>query len=117
MEHLSYRCAILILMFGCALSSGGQTPSSAEELVNLGKAEMDKGNMDDAMADFTKAISIDPKYAMAYHGRGTILLQKGDFDAAIADYNRALELAPRFANSYRNRGTARWLKGDLDGAL
>ena len=49
------------------------------------------------IADFNRAIELDPKQPRAYMNRGFAKQAKGDHDGAIADYNRALELAAKLA--------------------
>ena len=44
------------------------------------------------MADYDQAIQLNPKYARAYHNRGSAWGNKGDLDRAIADYNQAIRL-------------------------
>src|SRR5262249_36006792 len=65
-----------------------------------------------ALADFNRAIALDPRSAWAYFGRGTILGEQGRFDEAIADFDRAVELDPQFALAYANRGLARLRRGE-----
>src|SRR5262249_35167700 len=45
-----------------------------------------------AIADYSKVIELDPKYALAYHNRGLAYEKKGDTDHAVADYRKVLEL-------------------------
>lgn len=49
---------------------------------------------DNAITDFTKAISIDSKFASAYYGRGQTWYQKGDLERAMFDAKEALRLSP-----------------------
>jgi tetratricopeptide (TPR) repeat protein len=56
---------------------------------------MKKGNLDLALADFDKAIGIDPELAGAYADRGHAYELKGDRDKAIADYRKSLSLKSR----------------------
>ena len=55
--------------------------------------------MDDAIADYGRAIGIEPKNAVAYRDRGHAYKDKGDLDRAMADYNRAIELEPKSADT------------------
>ena len=71
----------------------------------------------DAIADYAKAIEIDPRYANAYVGRGMVYRLKGDNDHAIADYTQAIEINPRYAIAYFNRGSAFEAKGEHDRAI
>ena len=54
-----------------------------------------QGDLDRAIADYTQAIQLNPKYAPAYYNRGSAWGNKGDFDRAIADYSQAILLDPK----------------------
>jgi Tfp pilus assembly protein PilF len=51
-----------------------------------------KGDLDGAIADFTRAIAINPRAAGAYNGRGDVRKAKGDLAGAIADYQHTVAL-------------------------
>jgi tetratricopeptide (TPR) repeat protein len=94
--------------------------------VGRGLAWINKGELDRAIADFTQAIRLNPKDALAYSNRGLTWADKGDFDRAIVDYTTAIRLAPLprsdlpgipHVNIHHNRGIAWAKKGDLDRAL
>jgi tetratricopeptide (TPR) repeat protein len=82
-----------------------------------GCAEQVKGDLDDAIADMTKAIELKPDFVVAYVGRGLVKGHKGDFDGAIADFTKTIELKPDAILAYVNRSVAKRMKGDLDGAI
>ncbi len=42
--------------------------------------------MEAAIADYTRAIELDPEFAGAYWGRGDSYYHFGDYENAIADY-------------------------------
>jgi lipoprotein NlpI len=90
---------------------------SAADYNNRGNAKRDKSDLDGAIADYNRALELDPKFAAAYNNRGIAKVRKDDFDGAIADYSRALELDPKFAAAYRRRGIAEQAKSDFDGAI
>jgi tetratricopeptide (TPR) repeat protein len=46
------------------------------------------------MADYNKAIALNPDDAYAYDERSYLNYTKGDFDGAMADYNKAIALNP-----------------------
>lgn len=77
-----------------------------------GKAYLNKGDYDRAIADFNTFIQLDPNRADAYRDRGTAYGIKGDLDRAIADFDRAIELDPRLKGAHYNRALAYELKGD-----
>jgi tetratricopeptide (TPR) repeat protein len=92
-------------------------PRSAGVYVNLGHILDQKGDLDDAIADYQQAINLKPKYAMAHGGLGLAFLKKGDLKEAIAELRQALELNPNHWNALNNLGLALATMGDPDGAI
>jgi lipoprotein NlpI len=100
------------------------TAVADRELVKVTQARADEleqwrgaGNYDAAIADFDRAIKLDPKNAGAYCARGDVKQAKGDWDGAIADYNRCIELEPTNDEAYEGRGIANQAKGNNDLAI
>ena len=52
------------------------------------------GNIDGALADYSKAIELDPAYRDAFANRAVLYDHKGDKERAIADYRAALAKNP-----------------------
>ncbi len=69
-----------------------------------GKMYDQKGDHVHALADYTMAIALAPRFPRAYNNRGIIYGKHGDYLRAIADFNQALALYPGFAQAYNNRG-------------
>jgi lipoprotein NlpI len=65
-----------------------------------------KEDLDGALADFDRAIELDPKQSILYIARGGVKATKGDSNGAIADCNRAIELDPKQSSAYSIRGYA-----------
>lgn len=84
---------------------------------NRGTARRAMGDLDGAIADYSRAIELDPREPKGYYNRGSAKQEKNDLDGAIADFSRAIELNPQYVFAYNNRGTARLDKGDPDGAI
>jgi tetratricopeptide (TPR) repeat protein len=63
-------------------------------LCNRGKAKLEDGDLDGAIADCTKAIDINPKLADPWNNRAIARIEKGDIDGAISDFTKLLELRP-----------------------
>ena len=66
---------------------------------NSGLAKGRSGNHQGAIADFNKAIAINPKLAIAYGDRGVSKKALGDYQGAIADYNKAIEINPQYTDA------------------
>jgi len=51
--------------------------------------------IDQAIADESRAIQIEPLHPRAYNARGNAYYIKGDIELAIQDYDAQLEIAPQ----------------------
>jgi len=83
-----------------------------------------QGDLDGAIANFDRAITLSPRDATAYLNRGLALQRKGEFSRAAADLDRAVRYAPSEARGhyYRSlllsqRGEADRAKADADRAV
>ena len=92
-------------------------PKDAAGYNRRGIAWSEKRDYDRAIADYTEALRLNPKYHFAYYNRGIAWRNKGDADRAIADYSEALRLHPAYADAYNNRGIAWASKRDYDRAI
>jgi tetratricopeptide (TPR) repeat protein len=84
---------------------------------NLGVALAAKGQLDEAIACFQKAIALEPELANSHNNLGDALKDKGQVDQAIACYQQALALEPKFARAHYNLGVALAAKRQLDEAI
>ena len=72
---------------------------------NLGMVLFQKGQVDEAIAQFQKALEINPNSRRTHYNLGNALFQKGQLDEAIAQYQKALEINPNyFAEAHYNLG-------------
>src|ERR1019366_6643794 len=69
-----------------------------------------------AIAEYTKAIKLNPNDAHAYLNRGLAKFSLEDDRGAITDCNKAIELNPNYAMAYYLRGSAKLPLKDKDGA-
>jgi serine/threonine protein kinase/regulator of sirC expression with transglutaminase-like and TPR domain len=72
----------------------------------MARSWMAKGAVEEAMAEYSKAIELDPKNATAWYDRATAYAILTQWDQAIADYSRAIELEPKNAFWWTQRGRA-----------
>ena len=84
---------------------------------NRGIAHYRLGNLEHSIADFDRAIRINPRLADAYNNRGNVWQTKGNLENALLDFDRAIQLNPRHHHAFNNRANLRLAKGDLRGAI
>jgi len=76
-------------------------PNDPFALVDRGSLYHDYGEYDKAIADFSKAIHIDPENYRAYHMRGMTYGTIGESERAIRDFRSMLEIEPNSYDAYR----------------
>ncbi len=96
----------LILLFSLVTPIYSQTAKSYFE---TGYEKYNRGDYKGAIQDYTKAIELNPRYALAYHWRGNAKFSLKDYRGAIQDYTKAIELDPKNAWLYLNRGHVKFL--------
>ena len=69
-----------------------------------------------AVADYNKAIEINPNFADHYFNRGNEKGYLKDYYGAIADYTKAIELDPNYSIAYFTRGASKEKLADMSGA-
>ena len=85
-----------------SLTSGRQ----ASIYCDRGVAKWRLRQLDAALSDLSKAISLSPDYAPAYNNRGTVYMDLNRPEDARKDFDRAIALSPHFGAAYNNRGNA-----------
>ncbi len=75
----------LVLLAGC-----GPKPIKPDSLMdtpenhfNQGMRELDRGDLDEAMAEFQRALDLDPDYAEGFSGQALVWAKKEDFKQAL----------------------------------
>ena len=92
-------------------------PKEGISFYNLGVALHGKGQLDEAIAAYNKALQLEPDEPKALNNLGLALDNKGLFDEAIAALNKALQLEPDDPDALSNLGNALANKGQFDGAI
>ncbi len=89
------------------LSPVSQKPSvlvTAQDYFAQGDYEYERGACNAAIAAYTRAIEIDPKFAEAYNNRAYTYMVQHNYAEALPDLNKAIELRPDYVNALMNRG-------------
>jgi len=118
LSYLTYnRCGIWkdnITLWNDVLS---QYPDVLQGCVNRGDAYKANGEYDKAIADYSRALKIDPLRAEVYASRGHMYTELKEYDKAIADLDYSLKLKPELSGAYLNRGNLYRVKGDYNKAI
>lgn len=85
--------------------------------ISSGIAKQESGDYNGAIADFDRAIEIEPDNVGVVVNRAISRQNIGDYSGAIADWDCALELKPDDGGWYVNRGIVKEAIGDYYGAL
>ena len=76
-----------------------------------------KGALEPALADYDRALALEPGGVDALYHRGCVREKLGRLDDAIADFSAVLRLDPNHIKASYARGAARNLKGDFSQAI
>jgi tetratricopeptide (TPR) repeat protein len=78
---------------------------TADTLMTAAEADFSQGKMDEALANYQKALDIDPHLYEAALFCGDVYLQKGDYTQAEAWYQKAIAIDPNREIAYRYSAT------------
>jgi protein O-mannosyl-transferase len=92
----------------------GQVPQA---YFSLGTVFLEKEELDSALAYYSKALELNPKYVEAYENRGYIYEKMGRFYEAASDYSKSIDLRPSRYQAYYNRAGVFSKMGSPESAL
>ncbi len=101
------RFDLAVAAYDDALKDTSLSPArQATLMTDRGVAKWRMKQPDAAVADFTKAISLNPDYMTAYNNRGVVFMEMNRVEEAYKDFERAIALSPAFGAAYANRANA-----------
>lgn len=90
---------------------------SAREHLSNGRAALQEGRLNQAIADLSTAVSLDPKLGEAHNLLGVAYAQKGMQDRAKEAYERAVKAEPDDAQTLNNLGFSLYQNGNYRAAV
>lgn len=96
---------------------GSNLLANASSLVTIGNQLLDKGSLDEALANFSQAIALEPGNAMAYADRGMTYIWKHDYARARKDIGQAYALDTHNAIVFHGRGMLALRAGNTSEAI
>lgn len=91
---------------GKSANGAANSHETAKKWNSQGNTLAKKGNYNDAIKAYTKAIEIDPNYAAPWSNIGACLYDKGKYWDAIDYFNKAIGIDPTFAKAWCGKGRA-----------
>ena len=85
--------------------NAGKQHSLNVDNVSPGNNYLQKGEIDEAISNFSKAIEITPEYIYAYINRGKVYQMKKQYVKAFLDFSKAREIEPNYAPVYTFRAS------------
>jgi tetratricopeptide (TPR) repeat protein len=98
-------------------SQSKSTQPKGDDYILQASESSKRGDFQAEIAEYDKAIALNPKYAAAYSNRGHARSSMGDKQGAIKDYTQAIKIDPKYVDGYYNRGVVRGELGDKQGAI
>lgn len=95
---------VLCIFLSISLLAGIANAQDAESYFSSGKAKARSGDFKGAVAEFNKAIELNPKDINYYLQRGMALGLTEDYEGAIKDYTTVLNNDPKQVFAYISRG-------------
>jgi tetratricopeptide (TPR) repeat protein len=96
--------ALIVIAVNAPMLSAARMRAITE--TNLGTALHEAGRLDEAVARYEQAVSLQPDYVPAYNNLGVTLRAQGKVDAAIAAYERGLAVDDDYADLHFNLANA-----------
>lgn len=92
-------------------------PPDASYYKNRGNANFVMGEYDAAVADYSKALEMNPTDSTTFFSRGMAYFNKKNFIPAIGDFDKVIELDPTESMAFYHRGVALENTGKFEKAL
>lgn len=122
-----FICALVLVaplaMVATQARALAQQPDTAEEYLRRGNANLRRGDLTGAVANYDKSLEINPQSAEAHFKRGQVRRTLGDLDGAIEDYESAVAIDEKLvisrdvADAYYKRGFLKANGLELDNAI
>lgn len=99
--------SLIFIVLWVSMPGVATVHAASEEAVqrnNLGASLLQQGKIEGAVAEFQKAVDLDPKYAAAHLNLAYAYDRQGQADMAIARYQKVIDLQPENLFAHNNLG-------------
>ena len=109
--------SLMLLLVPILMLSGCGGLNKAEEQYNAGVDLHKQSRLNEAIAEYSQAISLDPTLAKAYHNRASAYRSLLQYERAIQDLDTLIRLEPSSDLVYLLRGSDYAKSGQLQRAI
>ncbi len=92
MKRTFWLLIVLLLLPSAGCATMHTDLNDAKAYNNRGLSYARKGQHDQAISDYDKALEINPRNAKPYYNRGIAYFEKGQYDKAWGDVHKAQDL-------------------------
>ena len=107
----------LLLGFSVAFNLLASVEHYAEADCETGDALSNRGEIQDAVGHYERALRIRPDFAEAHNRLGAALVRLGRVPEAIGHFEQALRINPNYAEAHYNLGVALEQSGKIEDAI
>ena len=84
---------------------------------NLAGTQLERGQLNEAIANYREALEIKPEVAQVQSNLGNALVRGGNVEEAIVHLQKALQIDPAYPEAYNHMGSALMKKGQAGEAI
>ncbi|MFA5251012.1 MAG: tetratricopeptide repeat protein [Phycisphaerae bacterium] len=94
-----------------------KNPNSLLAHANMGVLEDNRGNIEQAIRHYYRAIEIYPDDFVMHYNLGNIFKSQGKFEEAVVYYLKAIQFKPNYASAHNNLANTLKIQGKIDEAI
>ncbi|MBX3266587.1 MAG: tetratricopeptide repeat protein [Acidobacteria bacterium] len=114
--HKSILSALFAAFVVLTVVSQSFAQPNAEAFFVSGTEHLNSGRFEQAIAEFSRAIQLDPRFVNAYNNRGIAYKRLNQLDRSIADFTKGISIDPKDADLFSNRASVYALQKNYDRA-
>ena len=117
MKYFNKITILLLIFILFQICNSCKNENIPKDYIKSGDNNYNKGNFQEAIIDYTKAIEIYPNDAKIYINRGVSYANIKNYSQAITDFTKAIEINPDLSEAYLNRGNAYAISGTISQSI
>lgn len=111
------KYAEAVKLYSIAIEINADDPDIYHAYYGRAESLLELHRVDEALADYTESLRLNPVFPNAYKRRGIVYLLTDRYAEALNDFSRFIELEADNASGYANRGIALEQLGIFEKAL